>query len=448
MPSSVLLGIFVALNILTMDDSSSTPSSSVSLPAGVSSAGGEEEIAPVPAAVALVGRSISVPTNIKYRTVEELLRATDSLDKIEVCQVGDEMDPNTNAPLMIASSFSGLLPSSRLVTVDFLRKLCTLFKAGKARGKSKHDLRLLLANRKIMRGAVSAMLQEDESDQTVEEIKENSKVRLLTIAFSEQHMDDVLSMNDKKKRTELDAGNCGYNKKLFLDLSESYHDTLLQAVVLFEEDHHVQQAVELGLDPENFKATGWAGLVAYWKEIAKSYNEAMSKFNKSGTHDQNLYERGFCQSKTSNHNRISTYYFHLLLQQNPGADKNFLTDLASGIFSESGGKKATARDDGSASTPSTSSTSTKKRKAAVGSQVAATVVIMNGLKAIAHSKDTRAELATLNREIPDLMIKIQITEHVMAREFMEKDLESKLERKEELEESVAKINASMLSEEW
>jgi hypothetical protein len=73
---------------------------------------------------------------------------------------------------------------------------------------------------------------------------------------------------------------------------------------------------------------------------------------------------------------------------------------------------------------------------------------MNGLKAIAHSKDTRAELATLNREIPDLMIKIQITEHVMAREFMEKDLESKLERKEELEESVAKINASMLSEEW
>jgi hypothetical protein len=64
---------------------------------------------------------------------------------------------------------------------------------------------------------------QDAKPKATKQENQASKIRLLNAIFSDDFFEDVVKMNDKKQKDELDAGKAGNNQRLWSSISEEYN---------------------------------------------------------------------------------------------------------------------------------------------------------------------------------------------------------------------------------
>jgi hypothetical protein len=236
-------------------------------------------------------------------------------------------DPDTGAKIMKARKVAGV--DLDKLKVEMLRVLCRHYGIKKYRSKKKDDLLILIAQVQQTHAAYNAL---DDNETTKAQKKENDKVRMANLLFSSDFYEEAITMNDKKSRKELDKGGAGYSKSVLVDMSLSFSDTLnndIYGEVLFQENPHIANAISEGLDPSRFNEHNWVSLLALLKEIWKDYDKSILNFTKSGRHEHDLYGDGFTKT-------VSTYYYHLHVQDKPESHKAYSSLIDEDIFAEAG----------------------------------------------------------------------------------------------------------------
>jgi hypothetical protein len=236
-------------------------------------------------------------------------------------------DPKTGARMMKAIKVAGV--DLEKVKVDMLRRLCSHYGIKKYRHKKKEDLLLLIAQVQQTHAAYNAL---DDDEATKAQKKENDKVRITNLLFSSEFYEEAVTMNDRKSRKDLDKGGAGSSKSLLVEMSSSFSDSLnddIYGEVLFPDNPHIAKAALEGLNPGVFNEHNWMSLLASMKEIWKDYDKAITRFTKSGRHEQDLYGDGFT-------NTISTYYYHLHVKEKPESHKAYSAVIDDDIFAEAG----------------------------------------------------------------------------------------------------------------
>jgi hypothetical protein len=117
-------------------------------------------------------------------------------------------DPNTGAKIMKASKVAGVELDK--LKVEMLCLLCAHYGIKKYRGKKKEELLILIGQVQQTHAAYNAL---DDSETTKAQKKENDKVRMSNLLFSDEFYEDAITMNDKKSRKELDKGGTGWSKR-------------------------------------------------------------------------------------------------------------------------------------------------------------------------------------------------------------------------------------------
>jgi hypothetical protein len=157
-----------------------------------------------------------------------------------------------------------------------------------------------------------------------------SKFRLLNVGLSDNFFDDVVKMNDKKHKDQLDAGKAENNQRLWSSISDEYKDPAndeLYGVFAFVEDEQIAEFAKM-IDIMNYVKLGWMKTTAWFKAIVTDYELAITWFTKSGEHEPNFYK--FLQVRRS----LRRTTIDCTQSQDP-IHKAFSVLLDNSIFSES-----------------------------------------------------------------------------------------------------------------
>jgi hypothetical protein len=115
--------------------------------------------------------------------------------------------------------------------------------------------------------------------------------------FSNYLFDDVVKMNDKKHKDELDAGKAGNNQGLYSSISNKYNDSpndKAQGVFAFVEDGQIGEFTKI-FNATIYMKLDWTIATTWFKAILTGYEVALKWFTKPGKHKPNLYK--FCQKR-------------------------------------------------------------------------------------------------------------------------------------------------------
>jgi len=276
---------------------------------------------------------IEVTDNKKKATVVLLPMLENSqLADVELIELKNnkgetELDKDTGAKVFVAYKVAGV--ELKKLPVVMLRLLCRHYGIKKIRQLKKDDLLKTMAKVKQTHAAYAAL---EEDDTTKQQKKENDKIRLINIFFSTEYYSDAFHMNDKKNRKELDAGGAGNNRVFMSEISDAFNDVMNDdefGHVLFEDNEHIATKVSEGLDASNCNPHRWDTLLSLLKEIWKDYDNSIQRFTTSGRHEQDLFGDGFTK-------KVSTYYYHLHVNEKPESHKCFTATLDEALFMEAG----------------------------------------------------------------------------------------------------------------
>jgi hypothetical protein len=234
--------------------------------------------------------------------------------------------------VMIATTIAAIAIKS--IKVDILRTFCIKYGL-KPQKKSKDILAREIAYSKQMEGVLQ--LTDVASKQSSQQ-RLAMKIRLLNVCFTDLHYVDFLNVNKKKTRAELDRGDAGNSKHFYVSITDMANDSQNDDLVgqsSFPDDEHLSEAMTEGLDLKSFVVTTWTQGKKLLAEVFKEHQLANGKFTKSGSHEKDFFGDGFTKD-------LAAYYFYLLLQDKPEANKGVSTMLDEGVFHVAGDLKRPA----------------------------------------------------------------------------------------------------------
>jgi hypothetical protein len=350
-----------------------------------------------------------------------------SIDDVVLEEVRDkttnEALQESGKPVMTATSIHGV--DFNTLKVDQIRMLCSLWKLKKYRSAPREDLCILIAQNKLLTEVYEA--QAFKVTAKKEELQA-SKFRLLNVLFSADFYDDVVKMNDKKQKNELDAGKAGNNQRLWSSISDAYNDSAnneAYGLFAFVEDDQIGEFAKK-FDITSYVQLDWLKATGWFKEIVSDYELALSWYTKSGEHEPNFFH--FCRKKPQ------TYYYRLYVVDQPNSHKAFSAVLDDTIFSESTsaskltGKQSVNRGD--------SATGLKRKEEAI-SRVADNMtdkflVVKNRQITDNNRKGMRTEKMELERDTTTYYINVcslpDSADGNSAREFMNSKIENNTNR--------------------
>jgi hypothetical protein len=138
---------------------------------------------------------------------------------------------------MTAKSIIGI--DFNTLKVDQIRKLCSMWNVKKDGSALRDQLCLIIGQSQQLMGVYAA---QDVKLKATKQENQASKIRLLNVVFSDDFFEDVVKMNDKKQKDELDAGKAGNNQGLWSSISDEYNDSEndeVYEVFAFVEDEQI-----------------------------------------------------------------------------------------------------------------------------------------------------------------------------------------------------------------
>jgi hypothetical protein len=130
-------------------------------------------------------------------------------------------------------------------------------------------------------------------------------MRLMKVLFSEDFYDDIVVMNDKKGKAELDEGKAGNNERLWSQISDAYNESMndddYNSFAFIEDDHAENFITSYYLS--KFEKLSWVKASKWFKETIKDYDAVMVNYSTSGTHQPDLF--GYVGGKAH------VYYYRL-----------------------------------------------------------------------------------------------------------------------------------------
>jgi hypothetical protein len=228
-------------------------------------------------------KATTLPTTLDDASISDVL-LEQVFDKVSLEPI--QVD---GKPVMTAKSILGIDFDS--LKVDQIRKLCSMWNAKKYRSAARDQLCLIIGQSQQLMGVYAA---QDAKLKATKQENQASKIRLLNVVFSDDFFEDVVKMNDKKQKDELDAGKSGNNQRLWSSISDKYNDSEndeVYGVFAFVEDEQIGEFAR-ELDVTTYLKLDWMKAAAWFKAIISDYELALTWFTKSGEHQPDFYE--FC----------------------------------------------------------------------------------------------------------------------------------------------------------
>lgn len=148
------------------------------------------------------------------------------------------------------------------------------------------------------------------------------RCRLLNVLFSDNFVQRLESLGDRKSRAELDSGGAGRDEAFWRDVATDFGDVTNNSYGLLNvQDLEGRKAFEgQKVDPaRNIRPLAWDDHRRMYDLITKDYKKKHERYKTSGNHNPNFLD----YTRT----RLDTYYLHLWLVQRG-------TRLRTGIVSE------------------------------------------------------------------------------------------------------------------
>jgi hypothetical protein len=177
------------------------------------------------------------------KSVEEC-RLKDVVAGPAIDRDGNAILHDNGTPIAITALSAGGVMLAHL-TMEQLRPVFTIWGFSGPTGKKEHLLHKVGVLAELKRGIKQGPELTFVSRRST---KIATGVKLLNHCFSDEFRVAFGKMNDKKEQKELDKGDAGGIKRLFLDISEAYNLSNMECRDNFPEDEHMS-LVELNLQP-------------------------------------------------------------------------------------------------------------------------------------------------------------------------------------------------------
>jgi hypothetical protein len=158
-----------------------------------------------------------------------------SISDVVLEQVFDKVScktiPVDGKLVMTAKSILGI--DFDTLKVDQIQKLCSMWNVKKYRSAGKDQLYLIIVQSQQLMGVYPA---QDAKLKATKQENQASKICLLNVVFSDNFFKDVVKMNDKKQKDELDAGKAGNNQRLWSSILDEYNDLENEPLTFVEDE--------------------------------------------------------------------------------------------------------------------------------------------------------------------------------------------------------------------
>jgi hypothetical protein len=171
--------------------------------------------------------------------------------------------------------------------------------------------------------------QREKKQKLSKEEPQGSEMRLLSAVFSDDFFQSVATVNDRKLKSELDAGGAGGNKRRWAELTDSHNDSMNNDACgscAFVEDAHVEEFVTT-CDLCKFQQLDWEKACAWFKEIVSDHTKAVKNCASSGVHQPDFV----CFVD----NKPQICHCRLCILEHPECHEAFNVVLDDTLFSES-----------------------------------------------------------------------------------------------------------------